>query len=523
MIHSIAPTARPSGASLSESASRYRTLFDLSPVAVYAIDTTGVITEFNDNAAELWGRRPNLGDTDEVFCGSLRLYRPDGSHMPHNMTPMAMVVDGDLPECRDTEVVIERPDGSRVHVIVNIVPLRDADGVITGAINCFYDITEISRMAQKLRDSSADLVDLHQRKDEFIAMLSHELRNPLAPIAMAAQLLGQQPNQTPVQRKATAIIDRQIGKLTHLIGDLMEMSRITSGKIHLKRSRIAMNSVVTSAVETAIGLIDERHHKLVIAMPTNAIWMHVDSTRIEQVIVNLLTNAAKYMSQGGNIWLTCSLEGNTFVLSVKDSGIGIDDTLLPHVFELFSQATSSLDRSEGGLGIGLSLVQKLVQLHGGTISVTSELGVGSEFIMQLPADAVTHATSLPVVALPAHAIGAVRRIMIVEDNVDMANILEILLQMHDVKVLHDGAQVLDEALRFRPDLMLMDIGLPGLDGYAVARQIRSAPSLKNTILVSMTGYGQEADRNLSQEAGFNHHLLKPAKLLDIEKIIASLV
>jgi signal transduction histidine kinase len=413
VILSPASAAPATDAPLLESESRYRTLFDLSPAAVYAVDRAGVITEFNEHAAALWGRRPQPGDTDDRFCGAHRLYRADGACT----TPMACIVAGTVAEYRDTEVVIERPDGSHVHVLANIVPLKNAAGVITGAINCFHAITSSGRMAQQLRAASADLTDLHQRKEEFIAMLTHELRNPLAPIAMASQLLGQQPNQTPVQLKATAIIDRQVNKLSHLIGDLMEMSRITSGKIHLKRTRVAMKSLVSGAVDTAITIIDERHHKLVIARPTNAVWIHVDTTRIEQVIVNLLTNAAKYMREGGTIWLSCSQEGNDFVLSVKDSGIGIDSTLLPHVFELFSQATGTLDRAEGGLGIGLSLVQKLVQLHGGTVSVTSALGVGSEFIMRLPCIDANQGHTLPdrtagarLAARPACSVPSWRRV-----------------------------------------------------------------------------------------------------------------
>jgi len=334
---------------LADSEKRYRTLFDLSPVAVYVIDDVGVIRDFNRHAAELWGRVPVRGDTDQRFCGSYKLFRPDGSLMPHDQTPMAAILNGQIDEVRDVEVVIERPDGSQITVVVNIVPLKDVDGKTTGVINCFYDVTERSRMEGKIRSQAKEMAELHHRKDEFLATLSHELRNPLAPIASAMRLLRCQQDETLVQRNAYEVIERQTGQLVRLIDDLMEVSRITSGKIRIRKQNILVSEVVGRAVETIQPLVDEREHDLIISLPQDPLWLHADPDRLEQVLINLISNAAKYTARGGRIWLTVSQRDNVIQMQVRDCGIGISDELLPHVFDLFTQADRSLDLSRGGL------------------------------------------------------------------------------------------------------------------------------------------------------------------------------
>ena len=336
------------------------------------------------------GPRAGAGDTDEQFCGSYKLFRPDGTFMPHAECPMAEVLDGTIPETRDAEVVIERPDGSRITVVVNIRPLLNDRGEITGAINCFYDITDRIRMEREVKEQAAALTDLHRRKDEFLAMLSHELRNPLAPISNAVHVLRLQSDENPLQQQARAIIERQVTQLKRLIDDLLEVSRITTGRIQLRRARISMASIIERAVETARPLLDQRRHELTLLLPEQPVCLDADAARLEQVFVNLLTNAAKYTDEGGQVELTMVLESrggqqpDECVVRVCDSGIGIASELLTHVFELFTQADLALGHSQGGLGIGLALVRRLVEMHGGRVEVHSEIGQGSEFVVRLP-------------------------------------------------------------------------------------------------------------------------------------------
>jgi PAS domain S-box-containing protein len=506
---------------LADSEKRYRTLFDLSPVAVYVIDDVGIVRDFNRHAAELWGRVPVRGDTDERFCGSFKLFRPDGSLMPHDQTPMAAILNGQIDEVRDVEVVIERPDGSRIIVVVNIVPVKNVDGKTTGVINCFYDVTERSHMEGKIRSQAAEMAELHHRKDEFLATLSHELRNPLAPIASAMQLLRRQQGETPVQRMAYEVIERQTGQLVRLIDELMEVSRITSGKIRITKQNIMVSEVVSRAVETIQPLVDEREHDLIISVPQEPLWLHADPDRLEQVLVNLLSNAAKYTPKGGRLWITVSQRDNFVLMQVRDCGVGIADALLPHVFDLFTQADRSLDLSRGGLGIGLCLVKRLVELHAGSISATSVLGQGSEFTVSMAGiSAPTHAPPCersPFTPYHGHS----SRVMIVDDNKDAADILAALLEAQgfEVRVTYEGTTALDAVLAYAPHVVMLDIGLPGLNGYDVARAIRAHNSLDDIVLIAATGYGSESDRLKSFEAGFNHHFVKPVSLTGLLEVI----
>ncbi|HKQ24821.1 MAG TPA: ATP-binding protein [Burkholderiales bacterium] len=505
-----------------ESLDRYRVLFDMSPVAVYSIDRSGVIKEFNRVAAELWGREPVLGDTDERFCGSYKLYRPDGTYMPHAQCPMAQVVNGEIEEARDGEVHIERPDGSRITVIVNIRPLKSANGEIIGAINCFYDITERFRKEREQEQYADALADLNSRKDQFLAMLSHELRNPLLPIVNAVQILKKKDNQGSVQDHARDIIERQVTQLIRLVDDLMDAARVSSGRVHLQLEKIAVNGAVERAVDTIRHLIDQRRHELTVSLPPPPIWLHVDGSRLEQIIVNLLGNAAKYTEDGGHIWLSVEQKDEECVLRVRDTGVGISPELLPRVFDLFTQAERSLDRSQGGLGIGLALVQQLVSLHGGRIDVHSTLGQGSEFVVTLPVAPSLGAQPDSVFSKTTSTIRPLR-VLIVDDNVDMVESMAMLLNTlgHDVRKAYDGSASLEAALDFRPHVALLDIGLPGLDGYQVATRIREQPALRDVVLVAMSGYGHDLVRRRSPGAEFNHHLTKPADFKKLTEILAT--
>jgi PAS domain S-box-containing protein len=418
---------------------------------------------------------------------------------------------------------LESRNGQRVAVeFVSNVYAEDHHKVVQCNIR---DITERCRLERQMQEQAAALAELDHRKDEFLAMLSHELRNPLAPILNAVQLLQLNKGQTPRQQKAHAIIERQVGQLTHLVDDLMEVSRALTGRIQLRREQIAVNGIVERAVETARPLIDQRRHEFTVSLPPDPIWLYADAARLEQVVTNLLTNAVKYTNEGGHIRLSVQQEGDKAVLRVRDTGLGITLDFLPHVFDLFTQAERSSDRSQGGLGIGLALVKRLVEMHEGTVSVSSTLGQGSEFVVSLPVDlsmALSQKTRPPATEI-AKPQSPGLRVLVVDDNVDAATALELLLQEsgHLVQVAHTGPTGLAAALDFQPDVMLLDIGLPEFDGIEVAKRMRQQPTLDNIVLVAMTGYGRETDRQRSKEAGFDHHLVKPADFRKVQQILAN--
>ena len=386
----------------------------------------------------------------------------------------------------------------------------------------FSDITERRQSELQTLAQSKVLTDLDRRKDEFLAMLSHELRNPLAPISNAVHLLRLQNNDNPFQKQACAVIERQVEQLTRLVNDLLEVSRITTGLVQLRQAQVALGTIVERAVETVQPLIAQRGHELTVLMlAPQPVWLHADADRLEQVVVNLLTNAAKYTHEGGQILLTVQQEGFGAVLRVRDTGIGIAPALLPHIFELFTQAERALDRSQGGLGIGLCLVQRLVELHGGTVAAHSVLGQGSEFVVRLPVMLTLEAPLLPHLKDPVLPDKKHCRVLGVDDNGDAAETLVMLLEFvgHTVQMAHDGHSALQLALDWKPDVMLLDIGLPGLNGYEVAKRIREEASLSGMVLVALTGYGQESDRQYAHAAGFNYHLAKPADFDLVESIL----
>jgi PAS domain S-box-containing protein len=386
------------------------------------------------------------------------------------------------------------------------------------------DIFERRKMEKQMLSQAAELSDLHRRKDEFLAMLSHELRSPLAPIANAVQLLGL-PNgvESSVQKQARGIIERQVGQLQHLVDDLLEVSRITTGRVQLRQARVALRGIVDGAVETARPLIDQRMHELSISLPQETLWLNADAARLEQVVVNLLTNAAKYTEEKGHIWLSVQVEDDECVLRVRDTGVGIAPALLPKIFDLFTQAERSLDRSQGGLGIGLALVQRLTELHGGRVEVHSSVGQGSEFVVRLPLMAIELTDTPPHSAVKDPAVVRPLRVLVVDDNVDTVLSFSILLRAsgHAVFTANDGLLAVQVANEQHPDVVLLDIGLPGLNGYEVAKRIRKQKGGNEVVLIALTGYGQDTDRELSAQAGFDHHLVKPARLDQVKEILAA--
>jgi len=368
-----------------------------------------------------------------------------------------------------------------------------------------------------------EVKEADQRKDEFLAMLSHELRNPLAPISNAVRLMELKPRDETTLARSAEIINRQVRQLTRLVEDLLDVSRITSGKITLQHDQVDFSALVARAVETARPLVESRKQTVKISLPEHPIYLHADPARVEQILTNLLNNASKYSEEGGAISLSARTAGNQVELRVKDNGIGIMPEMLSRIFELFTQAERSLDRSQGGLGIGLTLVKRLVELHGGTIDARSDgLGKGSEFIVRLPlAVQVLNKTSEAKSAIADT--GVSKRVLIVDDNKDSAESAAMLIKHwgHTVRVANDGPSALKIAESFQPEVALLDIGLPGIDGYEVAKLIREMPGLENTLLIAITGYGQSQDRARSKAAGFGRHFVKPVDPAQLQSILSS--
>jgi signal transduction histidine kinase/CheY-like chemotaxis protein len=386
------------------------------------------------------------------------------------------------------------------------------------------------QIREHLRQQAEILREVDRRKNEFLAILGHELRNPLAPLWHAVKLLELHQAADPMTLQLRDIIKRQVQQLTRLADDLLDISRIAQGKVELRKERVHLAAVVAQAVQTSAPHLKARHHQLEVHTPSEPIWLEADPARLVQVLVNLLNNAAKYTEPGGRIWLTVEREGDeTAVIRVRDNGMGIPAGMLPHVFELFTQGEWSTDHAQGGMGIGLALVRRLVELHGGTITASSAgLGQGSEFVVRLPALPAQTVSregpsgtggERPVSPIPQPAR---RRILIVDDNVDAAKSLSMLLSLegHEIQLAHDGPTAIQAAQDFQPDVVLLDIGLPRMDGYQVARALRERPELAKVLLVALTGYGQDDDRRRSHEAGFDAHLVKPVDLDALRFILA---
>ncbi len=532
---------------LRDSEMRYRRLFEAAQdgVLILAFDS-GKVVDVNPFMTKL------LGYSRDEFLGmelwNLGLF---GDQSANEAAVRELQEQGYL---RYEHLPLKSKAGRRVEVeVVANTYQEDHHSVIQCNIR---DITERSLLQKELEEQATELSDLHRRKDEFLAMLSHELRSPLAPISNAVQLLNlQQGSESRIQQQARNIIERQVRQLQHLVDGLLEVSRITTGRVQLRRERVAVSDIVNSAEETVRPLIKQRRHELTISLPPEPIWLSADAARLEQVLVNLLNNAAKYTEEGGHVWLTVELEaGETkgqgvdetgrptdkhtasqwtapcplvplsqVLIRVRDDGVGIDSALLPRIFDLFTQAERSLDRSQGGLGIGLALVQRMTELHGGTVQAISTLGAGSEFVVRLPvAPSDERQSQTPVLEISQSTTRPLR-VLVVDDNVDTVLSFSMLLEAHghEVRTAHDGLVAVQAALEYRPDIMLLDIGLPGLNGYQVAKRIGQEPSLKHIVLVALTGYGQDSDRQTSLEAGFNHHLVKPAVLEQLLQIMAT--
>jgi len=497
---------------LRESEERFRALADSAPVLVWMDDDSGCL--FVNRAYMDF-----LGLDDQAAIrgyGWAQYVHPEDSE-----AYVAAYLDCLARRAPfDAEFRFRRYDGEYRWMRSVAVPRLTAEGEFLGHTGCTFDVHEARMAAAALREA-----DRH--KDEFLAMLAHELRNPLAPIRNAVQALKIIGPPDPQIQTLRDMMDRQVTHMSRLVDDLLDVSRITRNKIQLRKERLELMTAVVRAVETSRPLIDARKHRLTVSLPLDTAPVEGDLTRLSQVISNLLDNAAKYTEEGGNISITSEKVGSQVVIRVKDDGIGIPSHILPHVFDLFTQADRSLDRSQGGLGIGLTLVRRLVELHGGSVEAHSAgPGKGSEFVIYLPLAKVRK--SKGVMAEPAAAAGVnpewCCRILVVDDNMDSAESLATLLKLdgHEVRVAYEGLAALESALTFRPHVVLLDIGLPGLDGYEVARRLRLSNETKDIFLIALTGYGRTEDRVRALTSGFNYHITKPVDPGELEMIINKL-
>ncbi len=422
---------------------------------------------------------------------------------------------------------VRRHDGEWRLCSIRAVPLMNDSGKVREWVGVHTDITERKQLEEGLRHLAADLSDANRRKDEFLATLAHELRNPLAPIRNGLQIL-QMPENTPIRaEKVLAMMERQLTQMVRLVDDLLDVSRISRGKVELRKERIDLATVVQNAVETSLPLIEQQGHSLTVTLPPDPVYLDADATRLAQVFLNLLNNAAKYSERGGQIWLTAEQQREEVIVSVKDTGIGISAAHLPRIFEIFAQVSTALEKSQGGLGIGLSLVKGLVELQGGTIEAHSDgLGKGSEFIVRLP---TWSGTTLPVPFV--NRTGKVEpashptcRILVVDDNEDATVSLAMMLEImgHEVYTAHDGETGVKLAKKWQPDIILMDLGMPRMNGYEAARHIRQETWGTRIILVALTGWGADDDRRKTQDAGFDRHLVKPVEPNALMQLLAEL-
>lgn len=426
-------------------------------------------------------------------------------------------------EVRDYEEDIVFQDGAVVQAFGSAMPLFDEQGKVRGSIAAFMDVSELRRLERELRQKVEELAAADRRKDQFLATLAHELRNPLAPIGNAVHILLAKGPPDPELRWAREVIDRQVRQMTRLLDDLLDASRISYDKLELRRERIDLTTVIQMAVETSRPLIEGGGHELTVTLPGEPVHLDADPVRLAQILSNLLNNAAKYTEPGGHIRLTGRQEGDEVVVSVQDDGIGVPAEMLPAIFDVFSQA--KLQRSLGGLGIGLSLARGLTELHGGRIEARSDGdGKGSEFVIRLPRATADAALTTREADRNGHPpTVAKRRLLIVDDLRDSADTLATLLTMmgHEVHTAYDGEQAIAAAEQFRPDAVLLDIGMPKLNGYEACRRIRKQPWGRTMFLIAVTGWGQDDDRRRTAEAGFDHHMVKPLDPALLNRLLAS--
>jgi len=492
-------------------------IVDSSDDAIVSKTLEGKILSWNRGATRIFGYEPH-----EAIGKPITLIIPPELHAEEQQI-LEKLRGGERIEHFDTVRVTK--DGRRLAISLTVSPVRSADGTVIAASKVARDVSERKIAEQKLRASEEALRLADRRKDEFLALLAHELRNPLAPIRYALAA-NKKPGRTPEQcRQAEEIIERQVMHMSRLLDDMLDISRITRGALELKKTRAELTSVIGAAIETARPMLDEKLHSLVLDLPNEPVQLEADAVRLAQVFSNLLINAAKYTDPGGRIQLRARPQANEVLVSVSDNGIGIPADMLPQVFNMFFQSHAALARAEGGLGVGLSLVRGLVRLHGGSVEARSAgSGQGSEFLVRLPLGAGTQNVVDADAEAEQISTEAGLKILVVDDNRDAADTCAMLLEAsgHHVQTAYTGRQALELARTFRPHSLLLDIGLPDMDGYQLAQQVRSQPWGRGVVLVAVTGWGQEQDRQRAVAAGFDQHLVKPISAETVETLLRSL-
>ena len=514
MLHAhdacMTPKHVPSTHQLPPSQGLLAAIVESSDDAIISKTLDSIITSWNAAAERLFG----YSAEEAVGQSVLALLIPDDRKDEEKII-LERLRRGERIEHYET--VRKTKAGRMLDLSLTISPVRDAIGEIVGASKIARDITEQKRVASELRETD-------RRKTEFLALLAHELRNPLGPIRHAVKILRARTPKPEELDWATNIIDRQTEHLTRLVDDLLDVSRITRGTIELRKERVDVTNILKSAVEVSVTQIEKHRHQLSVTPPSEPLHVEGDATRLMQVITNLLDNAAKYTDPGGRIWLSAEREGDDAVIRVRDTGIGIAREVLPHIFEMFTQAGASLERAHGGLGVGLALVDRLVRLHGGSITAASAgEGAGSEFTICLPVAEKSRTSPGAGTPAPASARAARCRILVVDDNVDSVDSLAVLLGImgHKVESANDGQEGLRIAATFHPQVAILDIGLPRMNGYDLAQRLRREPWAKDLVLVALTGWGLEEHRERSAQSEFDHHLTKPVNVEALQMILAA--
>jgi PAS domain S-box-containing protein len=487
--------------------------------AVIVVDVLGKVT-FLNHAAELVTR---WSFADAISQPLTRVFNIINESTRDTVeSPAARALrEGTVVGLANHTVLIAK-DGHEVSIDDSAAPIRDEAGVVSGVVLVFRDISIKRRLEMLEKEQHAAMITTQRRKDEFLAMLAHELRNPIAPIANALQLMAIRTPSPAELTELREIMTRQIDQMRRLIDDLLDISRISRGKFDLQSETIELGTVLRSAIDTSRPLIDAAGHTLSTQIPAGAIYFPGDPIRLAQVVANLLNNAAKYTERGGRILLSAEVCQQEVVIRIKDSGVGISPEQLEHVFEVFTQVDTSLTRSQGGLGIGLTLAKNIVEMHGGSIEAHSNgSGQGSEFIVRLP---IRSDSAAPRPALaPGEALNRLpkRKILIVDDMRASAMVLSRLLAAlgQDVRTAHDGAAALEAVGSEKFDLIFSDIAMPGMSGYELAPKLSAHPNAKNAMLIALTGYGQHEDVDRASRAGFEAHLVKPVSLDSLREIL----
>jgi PAS domain S-box-containing protein len=474
-----------------------------------------VVTSWNAGAERLYGYT-----ADEAIGRSIGILQP-GDRPNELPSLMAKVTHGESID--NFPAVRRRKDGTLIDVSLTLSPIKDTRGQTIGVSAIARNITEAVRLRRQLQEQAKQLAEEARLKDEFLAMLAHELRNPMAPICNGIDVLRLLPPSGAEAKQVLDMMEEQTHNLVRLIDDLLDVSRVTRGKMELRQERVALTTIITNAVQTAQPLIHAKGHELTLMQTREQLYVHGDPTRLSQVIANLLNNAAKYTPQGGKISLNTERIGDQVAIRVQDNGVGIASDVLSSIFDIFVQADNSLDRSQGGLGIGLTLVRSLVELHGGTVEATSDgLGKGSEFIVRLPISQASGAIPKEASDLSDETKSfPFNRILVVDDVPPAALLVAIMLRSkgQQVRMAESGPEALTMIEQEMPSLILSDISMPGMNGYELAQEIRRRPEWNGIWLVALTGYGRESDKKLAKEAGFNGHLVKPINTEDLECLL----